>query len=279
MDTLMLETKSATATRPRPSDLEDKSIEVTLEIKADSIDDESRTFSGLAATWDLDSGGDVIHQGAFKKTLKEWRKGKRLLPLLDSHNAWGSVRNVIGKIEEAAETDAGLEAKFSVIDGPDGDEIWRRIKAGLITGLSIGYRPVKIEMPTPEEELQGIWRHLKEVKLREVSVVLWPMNDTARIDAGSIKRLSAGIAALEHLASKRELTDEEKSELEQLQDQIGELLKTESVEPGGTPPVEPPPTPEDDSKELTPDDPARLEADRKLTEMRLRRHGTRVDRT
>lgn len=168
-----------------------------FEVKA--LDDGARTFRGLASTWDLDLGGDVIHRGAFARTLDHWRRGGKLIPLIDQHN-YGSVRAVVGKMTAADETEAGLEAEFAVIDGPDGDEVYRRIKGGFIDSLSIGYEAVQWDIA---EDV----RHLREVKLYEVSAVIWPMNPGATIDGASVKALlqSAGLTKEQVLAL---LTDE-----------------------------------------------------------------------
>lgn len=155
-----------------------------FQVKA--VDEEERTFTGLASTWQEDLGGDVIHRGAFAKTLQEWKAGKKVLPLIDQHN-YGSVRMVVGKMLEARETADGLEADFEVIDGPDGDEIMRRLKGGYVDGLSIGYRAVKWEIEETGDNYYDRIRHLKEVQLYEVSVVIWPMNEGARIDSDSVK--------------------------------------------------------------------------------------------
>jgi len=207
--------------------IEIKRAPTRFEVK--ETDEEQRTFRGLASTWDLDLGGDVIHRGAFKRTLDHWRRSGRVIPLLDQHN-YGSVRAVVGKLIEARETADGLDAKFQVIDGPDGDEILRRIKGGFVDGLSIGYRAVKIEEPTDEERRKGILRHLKEIELREISVVIWPMNPNARLDVSSVKALLAKGADA--------LTDDELAELVALRDDIDALLKgfeaTDSPD-GGTP--------------------------------------------
>lgn len=275
---MKIQTKSATAALRAD---ETKALLVPFDVKAGSLDDEARTFTGLAATWDLDLGGDVIHKGAFRRTLSHWKKSKKPLPLLDSHNAWSSVRAVIGKMETASETSDGLEVTFSVIDGPDGDEVWRRIKGGFVDGLSIGYRPIKQEAATEQEQLEGIWRHLKEVELREVSVVLWPMNPEARVDPGSMKALTAQLEALQQAASTRALTDEEKTELVKLHDDIGALLalKPEGIlDIAGTPPdADPPSEPEgDEPKGLAPEDPKRVELDARIRDLRTRRLATRV---
>lgn len=261
--------------RPKPESKEARAKQVRLEVKADSMDDDERTFTGLASTWDIDLGGDVIHKGAFKQTLNHWRSAEgRVIPLLDSHNAWGSVRNVLGKMVDAKETDAGLEATFTVIDGPDGDEIWRRLKSGLITGLSIGYRPVKIEMPTDDEERAGVWRHLKEVELREVSVVLWPMNEGARIDTDSVKGLLEAVTALE---AQDTLSDEEKAELRELHAKIGGMLgvaDSGQEAPEGTEGKDDDAPPAEHS-DLDPNDEKRQALEARLRDARLRSMDTR----
>lgn len=199
-----------------------QSLVTRFEVK--DFNEDARTFQGLAATWDLDLGGDVIRQGAFKRTLKNWKSSKGVLPLLDSHNG-GSVRNVVGKMAEAEENDAGLVATFEMIDGPDGDEVFRRVKGGYVDGLSIGYSAVKVQYPETEDEKQkGIWRYLDEVKLHEVSVVLWPMNPNARIDTSTAK-------ALLLKARTMELTEDERAELTALSKEFGSLLAAPGPEP------------------------------------------------
>jgi HK97 family phage prohead protease len=203
-----------------------KNLVTRFEVK--ELDDNERTFSGLAAAWSLDLGGDVIEPGAFKRTLKSWKKSKRVLPLLDSHNGHSSVRNVVGKMLEAEETADGLLAGFKVIEGPDGDEVFRRVKGGYVDGLSIGYQAVEVRYPETEEELaSGVYRYLKEVKLQEVSVVLWPMNQDARIDTTTAK-------ALLMAAKDKDLTEDDRAELKRLAIEINALLGT-PIEDGPTP--------------------------------------------
>lgn len=202
------------------------------------MDEAKRTFVGLASTWDEDLGGDVIHKGAFKKTLQEWKsaKGRKVMPLIDQHN-YGSVRSVVGKMLEAQETDEGLLSEWEVIDGVDGEEIMRRVSGGYITAMSIGYDPVKWDMERPDgAEPWEMVRHLREVKLWEVSVVIWPMNPGAQIDPASLKGLMQAFR-------DGTLTDEQKHELRALpadaKDRFRALLETtEPPEPKGsdTPP-------------------------------------------
>jgi HK97 family phage prohead protease len=221
-----------------------------FEVKA--LDEKKRTFKGLASTWDEDLGGDVIHQGAFARTLDHWRAGGKVLPLIDQHN-YGSVRSVVGKMLSATETDAGLEAEFEIIEGPDGDEVMRRVKGGYIDSLSIGYEAVKWEMEKPDgaESWESV-RHLKEIKLYEVSVVIWPMNPGAVIDADSLKSL----------LREGRLSNDEKKQLRALLEASG----TDSPDEGTPAPDAP--------KGLAPDDPKRLALEAELRAITLRSLGT-----
>jgi uncharacterized protein len=235
-----------------PAALEVKAPQLLSRLEVKSVDEEARTFKGLASTKDLDFGGDVVEKGAFKRTLSNWRKSKRVMPLLDSHN-YGSVRNVVGKMLKGEETDEGLEVEFEVIDGPDGDEVFRRIKGGYVDGLSIGYEPVKIRRPSEDDRLKGIWRFLEEVKLVEISVVLWPMNPNARIDTSSVKSLLA-------IAKDRELTEDELEELRSIKQHLDALLTAKEPEPEG----------------LADDDPKRLAIEERLRDITLMSLSTSV---
>lgn len=186
-----------------------------FEVKA--LDETARTFTGLASTWDLDLGGDVIERGAFKRTLRNWKSSKKVLPLIDQHN-YGSVRMVVGKLLEGEETDEGLLTTFAVIEGADGDEVYRRLKGGYVDGLSIGYEAVQQRKPTEEQQRSGIWRILQEVKLVEVSVVIWPMNPNATIDSvkSLIKAIREGTLTAEQEAEIRQLPDEQKERIRAL---------------------------------------------------------------
>lgn len=196
------------------------------------LDAGSRTFSGLSSTWDEDLGGDIIHRGAFKRTLDSWRSSGRVIPLIDQHN-YGSVRSVVGKMVEATESTKGLESSFEVIEGPDGDEVLRRLEGGFVDGLSIGYEAVKWEWERPEgaDPWEAV-RHLKELKLYEVSVVIWGMNPDALIDPSSFKSLF-------NAARSGRLTDEQKDQLRALfpgsDSSKGSPPSDELEEPAGTP--------------------------------------------
>lgn len=183
------------------------------------INEQEGTFTGLASTYDLDLGGDVIRPGAFKRTLKNWKDSKRNVPLVDSHDVWSTVTKIVGQMDEGEETDEGLLGVFSMIpDDPTSTAVFKRVKGGYVDGLSIGHRPVKIEYPkTDEERKAGIYRYLDEVKLSEISVVMFPMNPNARIDTSTAKALLAK-------AQDRDLSGDELDELKSLHAELGAII-------------------------------------------------------
>lgn len=178
-----------------------KHLVTSLRVK--QLDDERRTFEGLAATWDLDLGGDIIKKGAFRGTLAQWKRSGRVLPLLDSHS-WFSIRHGVGRMVEAKETDEGLWTKWRIVPGADGDEIINRLRpdvdgSSFIDSMSIGYRALRWEMIEEDDEdaeLKVGTRILKEIELHEVSLVLFPMNPAARVDVSTVKRAFADSVAL-----------------------------------------------------------------------------------
>lgn len=217
---------------------------VPFEVK--EIDEEARAFTGLASTWDLDLDGDVIQQGAYAKTLDDWRgsNGRRIIPLLDQHN-YHSVRSVIGKTEELEETDAGLEGTWSIVESSDGDEYMARIKGGYLNGLSIGYQATRADTEEREVGSETVSvRVIKEIKLREISAVIWGANPNALIDTAAARALVAE-------AKARDLTEHEIATLKSLHEEIGALL--EGPEPDG----------------IAPDDPKRIEIEARLRGLRL----------
>ena len=78
-----------------------------------------------------------------------------------------------------------------------GKEAHALLKAGAVDGLSIGFRVRNKEGASYRDD-ENI-RHLRDIELMEVSIVTFPMNQSARVSAVK-ERLSNG-----EIISKREL--------------------------------------------------------------------------
>ena len=204
-------------------------IVVPFVIKADAAP-EARTFEGLAATWDQDLGQDVIHKGAFKDTLAEWKKSGDAMPLLNSHDHF-NIMSALGQMTDGKETKDGLWTKWEVIDGPEGDAVMRRLQPSKTTGrplvgkMSIGFMPQKFSFEQPEgtDSFFDRVRHIEKADLKEVSLVLFPMNPNAAIDASSVKLFLKQL----QMTDVKTVTAFDRMQLRQLASRIGILLKAQ----------------------------------------------------
>lgn len=133
---------------------------------------EGGEFSGYAAVFgNVDDGGDVIEKGAFSKTIRE---DFDRIKILSQHN---DCELPIGKPLELREDERGLFIRGKISDTQKGRDIQTLLRDGVLNELSIGYDAVVFDF----DKEQGA-RHLKEVRLWEVSIVTWAMNDQAKID-------------------------------------------------------------------------------------------------
>lgn len=145
--------------------------------------DESGEFSGYAAVFgNKDSGNDIIEKGAFSNTIREDFDRIKILAL---HNdCWLPV----GKPLELREDEKGLYIRGKISDTSMGRDIQTLMKDGVLNELSIGYDAVVFDYDSEA----GV-RHLKEIRLWEVSIVTWAMNNQAKID--EVKSLVEGLRA------------------------------------------------------------------------------------
>ena len=113
-------------------------------VEVKSIDDDSRTIEGIASTPNTDRMGDVIDPDGAAFNLP--------IPLL-----WQHDRNEpVGEVYEAKVTRKGIafKARLAKLAEPASlrdelDRAWARVKAKLVRGVSIGFRPTKPPEPIP----------------------------------------------------------------------------------------------------------------------------------
>jgi HK97 family phage prohead protease len=132
--------------------------------------DEQGVFTGLASTYgNVDDGGDVVEPGAFAKDL---RTAGNVRPLLWQHEAAEPIGTVT-----LTDTATGLAcAGKLLLDLPTARKAYVLLKHRVIKGLSIGFQSVN-------DVYRDGARHLKEVKLFEISVVTLAMNQLATVEA------------------------------------------------------------------------------------------------
>jgi Escherichia/Staphylococcus phage prohead protease len=130
----------------------------------------------LASTFgNVDKHGDRVIRGAYSTDVAKVKAGARW-PLVWGHDYNGSPQNFVGEIDDADETDEGLEvhARFD-LDDPVARKAYRLVKQGAIDKLSIGYRVRR------ERRANDGVNELLDVELHEVSLVLSPANERARV--------------------------------------------------------------------------------------------------
>jgi HK97 family phage prohead protease len=150
---------------------------LAAEFKFKASDDSTREVEGYGAVFgNVDSYGDVIAPGAFAKSLAAIMAGEKSMPaMLLSHNPDALP---VGVWTEMSEDGVGLRVKGKLLDTTQGTDTYKALKAGAITGLSIGFRPVEYALRSKPDEPR---RTLRSVDLLEVSVVGFPANDKARV--------------------------------------------------------------------------------------------------
>ncbi|MBA5779488.1 HK97 family phage prohead protease [Stappia sp. F7233] len=159
---------------------------IEVKFAADGIDEKTGTFSGYGAVFgNIDSYGDVIAKGAFRQTLRDWKREKKLPAMLLQHGGWGMTDTdglPVGVWTLMEEDDTGLRAEGRLInlDTERGKSIYGAMKEGVLDGLSIGYRAKEFALGTKPDEPR---RTLKAVDLFEVSIVTFPANGKARVGA------------------------------------------------------------------------------------------------
>lgn len=172
----------------------------TLTITADEVrfaTDETGTFSGYASVWnEPDSYGDTIKRGAFTKTISQ--RGKAGGPsMFWNHNP----DQPIGVWTEIVEDDRGLKVSGKLVtETRMGSEALALMKAGAITGLSIGFRARK------SERGPNGGRVLTDIELVEISLVSLPAASKARITSVKGAAETVGVAAFVQAARRAALS-------------------------------------------------------------------------
>ena len=152
--------------------------------------DEARKgfFSGYASVFGgIDSYGDTIIPGAYKDTI-----GSRARPI---QMRWNHFGDVIGKWLDIREDDVGLYVEGELTPGHSkAQDVFASLKHGAITGMSIGYRPVK----SVQNDSGGLDLH--DIDLVEISIVESPADLAAQInDVKSAAQKAESLKEIESL--------------------------------------------------------------------------------
>lgn len=132
-------------------------------------------FSGYGSVFGVvDSYREIVAPGAFSESLARRQEKGRKLPILWQHRAYAPI----GIYTKASEDDRGLylEGKLLVSDVAQAREAHALMKAGAISGQSIGYHVLADSFDSKTRI-----RTLTKLELHETSIVTFPANDEARV--------------------------------------------------------------------------------------------------
>lgn len=162
-------------------------LNVAVELKL-AGDGQAGEFEGYGSVFGIvDDGGDMVVPGAFAASLAQWKSRGALPPMYLQHGPMlGGPAHPIGVWSKVEEDAKGLRVAGRLVglDTETGRFNRALIKEGAMRGLSIGYRTKRADYGKAPGDPR---RTLKEIVLREISVVDDPMNAAARID--SVKSL------------------------------------------------------------------------------------------
>jgi HK97 family phage prohead protease len=157
------------------------------------IDDDQGIVEHLVSIFgNEDLGGDVVHPGAFTKTIQE--RGGRIR-VLDSHRR-SSILDVLGKpltlkeiprdklpaeiLDDYPEATGGLWARTQfLLDTPEGKGAFARIKSGAVSEFSFGYDTLDEDFSDDKEGHEV--RNLRTIRLWEYSPVIFGMNPATTV--------------------------------------------------------------------------------------------------
>ncbi len=146
---------------------------------------DSMTFSGYGAVFgNMDAYGDVIANGAFTKTIADFKTSGVWPAMLSQHGGWDmSAESLtpIGVWTGDAEDEHGLYVEGRLADTPRGREMYALMNMQprpAINGMSIGFRAIEWANRSKADEPR---RTLKRVELVELSLVTFPANGKARV--------------------------------------------------------------------------------------------------
>lgn len=161
-------------------------LDFALEVKG--LDD-AGLFEGYASTFgERDLGGDIVVAGAFTKTLKA--SGAKGVKMFADHDP----TKRIGVWTDIIEDQKGLYVKGRLLLSKQaGKDAYIDLKEGVIDAMSIGYSAVDHSYDGRRKA-----RMLKELKLFEISLLPFGMNENARV---------TGVKAANDIKTIREFED------------------------------------------------------------------------
>lgn len=209
----------------------------TLELEVKDVDRKEGIVSGYFAAFGMkDSDGDIIHPGAFARSISDWGpEAKGRIKHLMNHNP----SHPLGKILELKEDSYGLFYRSKIGTHSLGMDFIRMVESDLIKEHSIGFSDL-----TPDGQRKGEdWNNITNVKLYEgSSLTAWGANEftpLTEVKGWNYEKIADRIKSFEQFVRDTDATDET-IELCLLNiKQLGQIIESMSSIPAAQAPEQP----------------------------------------
>lgn len=150
-----------------------KDLRIAVPFEWKALDSEGQ-FEGYASVFgNVDEGGDVVTPGAFIGDLNEQKRTGAMTMLLFNHDP----DKPLGRLTDIAEDAKGLYVKGELaLNVGYVRDVYELLKAKAMRGMSFGFSVIDADFDKGR-------RLLKKLKLWEVSIVSFPMNQRAKVEA------------------------------------------------------------------------------------------------
>ena len=176
----------------------------SLGMEVKDVDAKEGIVSGYFSAFGMvDSDGDIMMPGAFKRSIADWGpEGKGRIKHLLNHDP----SKPLGKVTELMEDSYGLKYVSKVGTHSLGKDFIKMVDSGLIAEHSIGFKTLR-------EQKSGDANQIHEVMLFEgSSLTAWGANENTPLigmkNMGTIENIQAQIKAFEKFIRDSDVTDE-----------------------------------------------------------------------
>ena len=176
----------------------------SLGMEVKDVDAKEGIVSGYFSAFGMvDSDGDIMMPGAFKRSIQDWGpNGKARIKHLLNHDP----SKPLGKIMELEEDEYGLKYTSQIGTHSLGKDFIKMVESGLIAEHSIGFKILR-------EQKSGDANQIHEVMLFEgSSLTAWGANENTPMigmkNMGKIADIQAQIKSFEKFIRDSDVTDE-----------------------------------------------------------------------
>lgn len=145
-------------------------------------------LEGYAAVFgNVDKQQEMIEPGAFARSIGQAVAAGKVKLMVRHYRDGGDALECVGTVTQAREDAHGLWVHAEFSGGGVAQDARRLVAEGHVSGLSIGYRPVRFDFA------DGVIRH-REVALLEVTITNRPANPAAQVVAAKSAPLAPAAA-------------------------------------------------------------------------------------